>query len=44
VLESNHFQSNTETKASYDINDLQKDKPLLFILKPHKADSTDKLL
>jgi len=22
VLESNHFQSNTETKASYDINDL----------------------
>lgn len=44
VLEANHFMSNTETKAAYNINDLIKDKPLLFILKQHKADSTDKLL
>lgn len=41
VVEANHFSSTTEKKKSYDITDLEKDKPILFILKPHNTESTD---
>lgn len=41
VVEANHFSSTTQTKTSFDINDLEKDKPILFLLKPHNAEATD---
>lgn len=40
VVEANHFSSTTQTKTSFDIN-LEKDKPILFLLKPHNAEATD---
>lgn len=34
VVESNHFYSNYETFTNYDINNVEKDKSLIFLIKP----------
>lgn len=44
VVEANHFYSNYETSTGYDINSVEKDKPLIFYLKPHNAQANDKTL
>ena len=43
MVEVNHFSSTSQTSNSYQL-DITKGKPLLFCLKPHPADYTDKAL
>ncbi len=42
MVESNHFYSNEERNTTYDINSVEKNKSLIFILK--NTDKKDKEL
>ena len=44
MVEANHYSSTTQKKSGYDITDIEKNKPLLFILKPHNTDANDQTL
>jgi hypothetical protein len=44
VVEANHFFSNYETSTNYDINSVEKDKSLVFFLRPQKGKPDEKAL
>lgn len=44
VTEANHFYSETETSARYKLANLEKDRPLVFHLKPQETDAIDNAL
>lgn len=44
VVEANHFFSNYETSTNYDINSVEKDKSLVFFLRPSQGKADEKAL